>query len=220
MHSSTSSHGPPIRVITSLPSSAQPDSTEETPLLGNAWSSSENFQARHPGIHGAISSPILPSEAQLSSESPKPPNPRSSTHDNLHTHPNLQQTPTIPHPERPFTPTRHSISRMMPGPLLSPLSGGLSVIIADSLRRGVESPIRSRPSRRSRLSQRPTSGSEDVLGSSSDAAHNISRSLEPESSWSRITRTRSLSNTLGDLFRRQRTERSTDNDEEAGPSES
>lgn len=31
---------------------------------------------------------------------------------------------------------RKSISRLMPGPLLSPLSGGLSAVVADSLRRG------------------------------------------------------------------------------------
>lgn len=57
------------------------------------------------------------------------------------------------------------------------------------------------------------------------SAGSMSKSLENNdpSSWSRMTRARSLSNTLGDLFRgkRQKTEASdTAGDEEAGPSES
>ena len=128
----------------------------------------------------------------------------------------------------------------MPGPLLSPLSGGLSVVVADSLRRGVESPLRSKAFRRARLGLRRTKSGGHKLGSSYDEGEDElgtsplkqtetiqegSKSLGNEEpgtgSWSRITRARSLSNTLGDLFRgkRQKLERpDTAGDEEAGPS--
>jgi hypothetical protein len=236
---SNSSQQSPIRVTTSAPADQLSSGNEQTPPLTNPWkNSSEDLLhvARNPGIQSATSSPVLPSEAQVPGESSKPPNNRSSTHGNFHVHPNDQQGPALPNPERYFTPARHSISRMMPGPLLSPLSGGLSVVIADSLRRGVESPIRNRSFRRTRVglgrsksgSQRfagSGAGSEEVLGASSDnhgdASREISKSFEPErSSWSGLTRARSLSNTLGDLFRgkRQRTDRSDEADEEAGPS--
>jgi hypothetical protein len=237
---SSSSNQPPIRVVTSTPPSANLRSeSEDTPLLRNPWKNSaeELLQAaRHPGLQNATSSPVLPSEARVSTNNPRPPTPRSSTQSHFHTHPNQQQEPLLPEPERPFTPARHSISRMMPGPLLSPLSGGLSVIIADSLRRGVESPIRSRPFRRGRLGlRRSKSGSQGLVNrtegsegptepsTGSDTPQEVSKSFEPErSNWSGVTRARSLSNTLGDLFRgkRLRPERPDLADDEAGPSRS
>lgn len=199
--------------------------SEETPLLINPWknSSDDLLQvARHPGLLSANSSPV-PSEAQTS-DSPKPPNHRSATHDNMHTHPNLQSSPAIPQadPVRPYTPARNSISRLMPGPLISPLSSGLSVIVADSLRRSMESPLR-RPLKRHRktksVSHRINTASEEVLGTSagdSETDTEISRSLEPErGTWSRMTRARSLSNTLGEFLKGKRT-RSNTVDTEAG----
>lgn len=236
---------PTIRVQPSVSPSVLSAGTEDTPLLSNPWrnSSEELLQAaRHPGMHSTASSPVLPSEAQTSSEPPRPPTERSSTKANLHTHSDHQHGPTPPQADRPLTPARHSISRMMPGPLLSPLSGGLSVVVADSLRRGVESPLRSKAFRRARLGLRRTNsgghrlgssndgGDEDELGTSplkqTETAQEVSKSLgndesETGGSWSRITRARSLSNTLGDLFRgkRQRLEMpDTAGDEEAGPS--
>lgn len=237
--STSSSQKPQIGVITTAPSDERSSGTEQTPLLSNPWKkTSENtlHVARHPGMQATTSSPVLPSEAQVPSENSKPPNHRSSTHGHLHTHPTHQQSPTLPDPDRPFTPARNSISRMMPGPLLSPLSGGLSVVIADSLRRGVESPIRSRPFKRGRLglrrsksgSQRPfdsNGGSDEALGTSpdnnEDATHELGKSLGSDrGSWSGMTRARSLSNTLSGLFRgkAQQINRSSEADEEPGPS--
>jgi len=115
-------------------------------------------------------------------------------------------------------------------------------VVADSLRRGVvDSP--NRRFRRPRLGlQRSKSGSQrlahgedgqaDAMASSpimnTDSAPEVSKSLgagaaEGASQWSRMTRARSLSNTLGDLFRgkRQKTQPDDDDDdgdEEAGPS--
>jgi hypothetical protein len=240
---SNSSQQPSVRIQPSASPSELSTGTEETPLLSNPWrtSSEELLQAaRRPGIQSTASSPFLPSEALTSSESLKPSTERSSAQANLHTHLNQQQGPTLPQTDRPLTPARHSISRMMPGPLLSPLSGGLSVVVADSLRRGVESPLRSKAFRRARLGLRRTKsgghklgssneGGEDELGTSplkqTETLQEVSKSFgneEPETgSWSRMTRARSLSNTLGDLFRgkRQKLERpDTAGDEEAGPS--
>jgi hypothetical protein len=134
--------------------------------------------------------------------------------------------------DRPLTPARHSISRMMPGPLLSPLSGGLSAVVADSLRH--------KPFRRAGLGIGRSKSGAQRLGSSTDEAEDelgtsplkdsgmpqeVSNSLGNEGtgadSWSRMTRARRLSNTLGDLIlgKRQRLERpNTAGDEEAGPS--
>lgn len=232
---SNSSHKPSVRVTPST----QPQH-EETPLLSNPWKASSDDllqPSRHPGLQSTNSSPVLPSEAQNSSDSVNPLT-RTISHGNPHTHLNEQQSLAPPQPDRPMTPARHSISRMLPGPLLSPLSGGLSVVVADSLRRGMEP--RSKSFRRPRLGLRRTkSGSqrlanstlgddEDQLGASpsnpGDQEQNISKSLgTDEEIWSRVTRARSLSNTLGELFRskRQRVDRpNTAGDEEGGPSSS
>lgn len=53
-------------------------------------------------------------------------------------------------PTPPSLVSRKSIQRLMPGPLLSPLSGGLSAVIADSLRKGEGSIRRHLPHRRTR----------------------------------------------------------------------
>jgi hypothetical protein len=235
---SNSSYQPSVRVTKSSDSSEQ--GSAETPLLRNPWKDSADDPlqvASHPGVQSTASSPVLPTDAQTNAtDSPKPPTPRSSTQGNVHTQPNLQQEPAPPQAERPPTPAaRHSVSRMMPGMLLSPLSGGLSAIVADSLRRGVESPSRNRSFRRPRLGLRKSSGSQRLARGSDDAANAlgtspskdgdtgraISKSLEPDrTDWSTLTRARSLSNTIGDLFRgkRPRSERSDAGDEEAGPS--
>ena len=239
IHSNTSY--PSARVPPSIVSS---DGAEETPLLNNPWKSASDglLTARHPGMTSTTSSPLLPSEAHTpSTDSLKPLGPdRSSSQGNVHTHPSFQQSPAPPLADRPVTPAaKHSMARIMPGPLLSPLSGGLSVVVADTLRRGVDS-TGGKKFRRPRLNlRRPKSGSQGLLSRSTDASNDdlgtsplkhvsteeqqVSKSLGTESGGerSRITRARSLSNTLGDLFRgkRQRLEsRDSGGDEEAGPS--
>ncbi|KAN0115287.1 DUF803 domain containing protein [Hyaloscypha variabilis] len=233
---SVSSYQPSIRVVPSAPPSESP--AEETPLLNNPWKSDELLQAaRHPGLANTSSSPVLPSEAQLSTESLKPPSTlgRTFSQGSVHTHPNHQQGPAPPQADaRPVTPARHSISRMMPGPFISPLSGGLSVVVADTMRRGLDTPSKLK---RTRLGLRRSKSGSHRLAHSRDGNENepetpskngdegqeISKSLdtEPTKNWSRMTRARSLSNTLGDYFRgkRQKTEQGhADADEEAGPS--
>lgn len=57
-------------------------------------------------------------------------------------------------PDLPLTIPRRSMSRMMPGPLISPLSSPLSAIVADTIRRGIDSPGRVRRPRLSGLLQK------------------------------------------------------------------
>jgi hypothetical protein len=52
------------------------------------------------------------------------------------------------------------MSLILPGPLISPLSSSLTAVVADSIRRGVESPLRKRPIRGPQLSIRRKSGSQ------------------------------------------------------------
>lgn len=227
MPSNTSSYAQSARVPTS--------SDNDQPPLKSPWKgpSEDLLDPKHPGCISTISSPVLPTEAQTSlSDLLRPQAPdRSSSHGNLHTHPNLQQSPAPPEADRPVTPAaRHSIARMMPGPFISPLSGGLSVVVADTLRRGVESPRIKRPRlgiRRSKSgSQRLSHGtnassyydeSDTSPPKTADPSDHVSKSLGTEGEWSRVTRTRSLSNTLGDFLRGKR-QKTDGEDEEAGPS--
>lgn len=239
-----SSRHPAVRLNTTGSPDARPAS-EDSPLLTNPWvSSNENLlqTPRHPGIQTSTSSPVLPSEAQSTPPlAGKPPTTRNNTQSHFHTPQSQQNGPTPPQGDRPMTPASYSIARMLPGPLLSPLSGGLSVVIADSLRRGVDSPRgksykKERPQpdlRRSKsVSQRliQASGREGEVGDEEDVdAPLILKDGEAEGrqeveerereSFNRAikTRARSLSNTLGEFLRgKARYER--DDDEEAGPS--
>ncbi|KAF7942961.1 hypothetical protein EAE96_010910 [Botrytis aclada] len=226
----SSSRHPVVRVRTSDLSGDRP-ANEEIPLISNPWlDSNENFlqTPKHPGIQSSISSPVLPSEAQ----SPPPIRPlptRNNTQSHFHTPQSQQNGSSPPQADRPMTPTSYSLSRMLPGPLLSPLSGGLSVVIADSLRRGVDSP-RSKSSRRPPDLRRSKSVSQRLIQASEGAAddedidaplkdNKAAQEIEERESFNRSikTRARSLSNTLGE-FLRGKPRDGKDNDEEAGPS--
>lgn len=213
--------------------------TENAPLLSNPWLNSSDdllYAARHPGLPATTSSPVLPTEAQTSSDALRPSSGlvRTASHGNPHTHPNHQTSPHPPQGDRPMTPARHSISRMMPGPLLSPLSGGLTVVVANSMRRdssirkSFRQSLRRTKSGSQRYSQVMDGEDEEPETPAKDggAEQDYSKSLgtEQQTDWSsRLTRARSLSNTLGDLFsskaKRPKLDRpDTAGDEEAGPS--
>ncbi|KAI9646335.1 hypothetical protein NHQ30_005779 [Ciborinia camelliae] len=228
-----SSRHPTVRLHTSGPSDER-SASEDSPLLSNPWmDSNENLlqTPRHPGIQTSISSPVLPSEAQITPPL-KPPTNRNNTQFQFNTPQSQQNGPSPPQADRPMTPASYSISRMLPGPLLSPLSGGLSVVIADTLRRGVDSPRgksykRPQPDlRRSKsVSQRLIQASEgDLDDEDVDAPLMDGETLqetEERESFNRSirTRARSLSNTLGEFLRgKSRDARDDDDDQEAGPS--
>lgn len=201
---------------------------DSSPLLNNPWKSSLDdllTAQTHPGMPFTTSSPVLPSEAQ-SQPSPasfQPTTPRISSQGDPHTHPNgPPQADTL----RPVTPVaRHSIS-LMPGPLFSPLSSSLTAVVADSLRRGVDSPLRKRSIRRPRLSIRKKSGSE--RHDSESATEEESPVKGPGTSQSlgsnrgeelmKRSRARSLSNALDFLRGKRPRKDGGDRDGDPGPS--
>ena len=119
---------------TSAASSESPASEDHWQSPGKVSSSSR------PRISdNAISSPLLPSEAQRTQPPATPNNPST--------------------PSRPSQLSRRSIARLTPGPYVSPLSSSLSAVVADELRRGQDSPTtpRRRPAGlRTSKSQRAT----------------------------------------------------------------
>ncbi|KAF2171027.1 hypothetical protein M409DRAFT_19000 [Zasmidium cellare ATCC 36951] len=134
---------------------------------------------KKPAIHATTSEPVVPTTPNISALRPKTP---------------LMRTPSgpptdTPSPDRrhldsntigpsPKLLSRHSVS-LLPGPLTSPLSGSLSAIVADELRRGIDkSPAgalrarRKTPTPSSTL--RPTNiQSNAAIGSSSLKRHSI-----------------------------------------------
>lgn len=129
--------------------------------LENPWADSQDCLAPPPPrqhLRSTYSSPLLPSESQ---DTVRPTTPEFQT----------SLLPSAAKTERPSTLTRRSITRMMPGPLASPLSSSLSAVVADSLRRGVDtSPTRrrSRPGIPQKSRSRQTAGTAAQLWSGED----------------------------------------------------
>ncbi|MCJ1392547.1 hypothetical protein MMC18_005415 [Xylographa bjoerkii] len=134
----SSGHGRPL---------TPPETNPDSPLLQNPWASSQEYLSGRQPLLSTISSPVVPSIGHVHRPS------ASRGHSN-------QLEP--PRADRPLTMTRNSISRMFPGPLISPLSSSLSAVVADNLRRGLDSPIR--PRRRRGLSGLRASGSQRAIG--------------------------------------------------------
>ena len=139
----SSSTTPQPRLLSHTSTASSRMSGTESPMLENPWQSTGNVSASgRPRLSdNAISSPLLPSEAQR-------------------THP--PATPKTPStPNRPPKLSRNSMARLTPGPYVSPLSSSLSAVVADELRRGQDSPsTRRRPSGlRKSKSQRATAAS-------------------------------------------------------------
>ncbi|KAL9101678.1 MAG: hypothetical protein Q9187_009210 [Circinaria calcarea] len=187
------------------PSADDPDS----PLSRNPWLSTqerlEQPQLRHP-LQSTISSPVLPTEGQGS----RPGAERAHT----------QSVSGPSQSNRPATMSRNSISRMMPGPLISPLSSSLSGVVADSLRRGVQSPSqrRRRPSmlRKSR-SQKLLSGYSNIEAtrgtSPLKSAHVPGEDPDTQDSPGK-SRSQSMSNALGNFFNLESRRRKSKTDDD------
>lgn len=110
-------------------SDARTNEGHDSPSRENPWRFPEDIfnspAARPRPMENTISSPLLPSETQRSG---------------------LGGQSQWRNSFRPSTLSRNSMSRMIPGPLISPLSSPLNAIVADSIRRGVDSPsARRRP---------------------------------------------------------------------------
>ena len=177
--------------------SSTPFSPGETPtssVLENPWLTpfeQGSVSSKRQTLVSTISSPVIPFETQ----DLRPSTPRANT----------QEPQRALRPDRPSALSRSSMSRMIPGPLISPLSSPLSAIVADNLRRGIDSPAR----RRSRFARVGSSqklresprGSEPLLGSSP-----LKTSQHPEggsetTSAARDYKPRSLSISIGEFFR-------------------
>lgn len=190
----------------------------ESPLGNNPWRSPEDISdptTRPTPKENTVSSPMLPSEAQRSGIPPT----RSQSRRHLSPHKS----------DRPSTLSRKSMSRMLPGPLVSPLSSPLNAIVADSLRRGVDP--RRRPgisSLRQSRSQRSTidSGSGEMTFETSQLSnvHEAGGGGPGASSSLDKGRSQSMGATLADLFRikkdRSQGMKSTETEENSGSSPS
>ena len=102
------------------------DPSSPSALLENPWQSSRGSPTRPTPHNTTYSTPLLPTEAQINDP---------LTPDTTRRQPGSPRKSDL---DRPPTLTRASMARMMPGPLVSPLSSPLSAIVADSLRRGVD----------------------------------------------------------------------------------
>ena len=167
--SSTRSPPPKLQSHTSTASSRM--SGAESPILENPWRPSGDVSAssRPRLTDNAISSPLLPSEAQRT-QPPLTPN-----------------TPTSPSKHSQHA--RRSMARLAPGPYVSPLSSSLSAVVADELRRGTQpdspSSSRRRPSGlRKSKSQRATLApiSTDESGAAASPFRTSQQQQQPSSS--------------------------------------
>lgn len=171
---------------------------DHSTLRQNPWRSSTedvlNPSLRPRPMENTVSTPLLPSDAQRLDPSASRPSNRQ---------------PPSPYPSDPASAIkRNSMSRMMPGPLMSPLSSPLSAIVADSLRRGVDtSSVRRRP----RLSgPRPLRSyqlsTEDGSGARSQGSSPMKSAQDPsgedEEGWD--NRRHSIATAFGDIFRPKR----------------
>ncbi len=140
----------PPRLLSHTSTASSQMSGTKSPILEDPWQSTGNVSASsRPRLSDtAISSPLLPSEAQR-------------------THP--PATPNTPStPNRPPRLSRGSMARLTPGPFVSPLSSSLSAVVADEIRRGQDSPsTRRRPSglRKSKSQRATIASSGDETGS-------------------------------------------------------
>jgi len=175
-------------------------SEPELPILEDPWEASQERLApgRPQPLESTISSPLLPSQAHRS-DPPSTPQAQQS-----------QARLSVSKSSRPSALSRTSMARLTPGPLLSPLSSSLSAVVADNLRRGMDSPSarkRPGPGLRSSKSQRGmrslTSGEVLTASSRMNARQPTEEALQDERPPTG-GRSPSISATLGDFFRLKR----------------
>ena len=195
----TSNHGnqsprtPPSLLSYSSTTSSR-FSNAESPLAENPW---EAPQERPHPLESTISSPMLPSQTQRSDP---PATPQAQQGDRL----------SIPKADRPSALSRRSMARLTPGPLMSPLSSPLSAVVADNLRKGLDSPSARRrpgPGLRQSRSQRTTRASTDDDMGTVSSPSKANRSPQEAAMEQRLLvggRAQSVSATLGEFFRLKR----------------
>lgn len=160
----------PERTLSATSDVSLPYSTGSgiSPFSENPWSESTRPQPNLNLPEASASAPLLPVEARASRPSTPSPTPNQSSNTPL------KHTSSI---------SRNSFTRLLPGPISSPLSSSLSAIVADQIRRGVDVSPRKRGSLRRMRSN--VLDAEDTTSPSSPL---------------RKGRTRSVSGTLNGLF--------------------
>ncbi|CAK3940903.1 NIPA 2 [Lecanosticta acicola] len=181
---------------------------------------------KKPAIHATTSEPVVPTTPTASNAlRPKTPLDRtpSGPAGVSPSRPSPSRTHLDPGASRQRLTARHSVGGLLPGPLTSPLSGSLSAIVADELRRGIDkSPSGSlsrrrktptpattrrptdqqlqlamnRPAASSGLKRHSIANGEPGLASEDDTAVRVAAGSPKENSG----RVRSLSATLTDMF--------------------
>ena len=214
---------------------------DPSPLAENTWGSSATpairsavhedgsvlpqtaRQNKPPPMHATTSAPVLPTAA-LRPQRPPTPSRRTGPPSPVISRDDRPRTPDGQHTMDPATAStprfgsvnKHSIVGMLPGPLMNPLSNSLSVIVADSLRRGVDTAPGSSLKRRALRPSKSARRLEPVRISMTDDSTNagdrpptrrgVSESVSPsprpraETESSPKNRGRSLSNALADLL--------------------
>ncbi|KAI8634914.1 DUF803-domain-containing protein [Xylariaceae sp. FL1651] len=219
------------KVDSSVLKSSLPTPTESSPLLNNPWNSIDD-QPNHPGLPPTISADSIPTIHSVISVAVSEPVQSS-----------VNLLPPIPPPsplERPVTPRGHILasrphshhySNTFISP--SPLSSTVSAVVADTLRRGEDSPIsrrrstrRLRPTIRSSLfvpqDEDDNTGSSDPLLAINGEGEQISNEGDLTSTRQKTSRRRahSLSNTLGQFFGRKKRDRGNSSPEAGRSQES
>lgn len=182
---------PPLLSHTSTTSS----NAAESAFHENPWQASQD---RPRPLESTISSPLLPSQAQRSNPPATPRTPREHR---------LSSSKA----GRPSTLSRGSMARLTPGPLISPLSSSLTAVVADNLRKGLDSPTtRRRPgpglrqSRSQRATRSSTVGDDAVSPSLPNATRSPLEDTRREDRPANTGRAQSVGTTLGEFFRLKR----------------
>lgn len=171
-------------------SDAFTDEGQVSPSMDNPWRSSEDIfnssSVRPKPMENSISSPLLPSETQR---------------------PGAGSQSQGRNSFRPSALSRNSMSRMMPGPLISPLSSPLSTIVADSIRRSVDSSSARRRSglsglRKTRSQRSPGEPASGDFAFGSSPLKSIQTTGDASESGPSVDkgRSQSMSATLGEFF--------------------
>ena len=184
----------PSRLLSHTSTASSRISETESPILENPWQSTDDDSiSGRPRLNDtAISSPLLPSEAQRS-HPPATPNALSTLN-------------------RPSRLSRRSMARLTPGPFVSPLSSSLSAVVADELRKGQDSPPTRRrlSGLRKSTSQRATitSGGDELGSTPLKVSQLPEEAVEGDDERPHTAiRSRSVSanfSTLGEFFRMNR----------------
>ena len=218
----------PSIAVTPTPISAESEPTVEASFRQNPWSSSSALPAtpQHRSLNRSQSdlpptdtstpfyTPLThhaPLNRNASIAAPETPTKSKRTASPAKPDPSLRPPPS-PHSTMSRS-ARGSISRLLPGPFMAPLSSSLSAVIADSLRKGEGSPrfLRRARSSRQREARRQSQGG-DANGAFLSQQHTREGEPEPDDAelvgeGAKKGRIRSMSETLGRMMNNKGKER-------------